>query len=201
MPPLQKARPPEVKPNPLHPVSGPEDVLKGETVTMIFPGPGNVNLNLDDGKGVVTFHPGVQEVPVALADHWYLWDKGVEKYTPPSPSSPLLTEHHVLFLRHRGYVIDNVAQAEKFFEGLDNGELRTAFLMDAGRWKPEEKEPEEPTVSDVDLTSMTKAQLAVHADEAHGVELDLNKMTRDQMVAEIQRLRAEDNALNSGGRD
>jgi hypothetical protein len=77
----------EVKPTSITPVVGkpplavemfPDD----ETVTMVFPQP--VNVMLPNYKQV-RFEAGPQEVPVRLADNWYLKANRVVPYAPVLP--------------------------------------------------------------------------------------------------------------------
>ena len=55
------------------------------TVTMVFPK--RVLLQYRLGQ-LVEFLPGIQEVPLSMADHQYLEANGVHKYTPPKPPEP-----------------------------------------------------------------------------------------------------------------
>jgi len=55
------------------------------TVTMVFPK--RVLLQYKLGQ-LVEFLPGIQEVPVSMANHQYLEANGVQRYTPPKPPEP-----------------------------------------------------------------------------------------------------------------
>lgn len=53
---------------------------------MLFPRPMKLAVTHDN---VVSFREGPQEVPVELADHWYLKNNGVKAYEPAAPLAPL----------------------------------------------------------------------------------------------------------------
>lgn len=78
---------PRPKPLGFGPVDKPFDAVKSmpnvRTVTMTFV---RRVLLLRDGR-YYEFQPGVQEVPVVLADDWYLKQMGATRYEP-SPAAP-----------------------------------------------------------------------------------------------------------------
>jgi hypothetical protein len=115
----------------------PADVVGTEgTVTMFFPR--KVLLTLDDHRRV-EFNPGIQEVPLNLADHQYLKLNGVTRHDKTAPatveqeqakqSNVVLGEPHVKFLQDRGYPVMTVEHANKFFNNL-MPEERVGFLYD-----------------------------------------------------------------------
>lgn len=133
----------------VQPPKSPEQVREpGEgTVMMVFPRP--VRLTTKDGP--VDFKAGINEVPEHLADEPWLKHNGVKrqgaKGSEPAPGSweaaaadlprtveASMTEHHVAFLRHRGYQVENVEAAQKFYERL-NVDQRESFMTAATEWE------------------------------------------------------------------
>jgi hypothetical protein len=70
------------------PASSPVPIDPDEpTVTMIFKE--KCTLQLDDGRGTVTFDPGIQEVPESLADHWWLKANAMRYQRTPAEAKAL----------------------------------------------------------------------------------------------------------------
>lgn len=158
----------------------PKHLANEPTVTCVFPH--KVSVQLDDGAGLVTFNPGIQEVPTSLATeypktgmHWYLKQNGVTRYEKPEEPMPEITDRHVEFLRSQGHNVTTVEGVRRFVESLDSEKRRTFFA--AAAWQPEpipvkETKPASVPTTPVNLDAMTKAQIVEHAAEAHGLDLD-----------------------------
>lgn len=186
---------PLIERGPLNEKLTPDTLLAGDTVTMNFPQ--TVKLQLDDGAGTVTFFAGVQQVPKALANHWWLRDNGARPYNAkvakPLSSDPAIanklpqmTERELRFLQSRGYrQMTSVSDVQVYYETMDPL-ARPGFQKSVDEWWAEETKSQEPLP---ELSEMTKVQLAEHASEAHDVELDPAKMNKDEMIAEIEKLR------------
>lgn len=59
-------------------------------------------------------------------------DPGLKPLTPILPME--ITEHHVKFLQFKGYQVQTVEDAQKFFDNIPP-DLRPGFLEDAAAWK------------------------------------------------------------------
>jgi hypothetical protein len=134
---------PLVQRSPLNERLTPDNFLEGDTVTMSFPK--TVKLQLDDGDGNVTFFPGVQEVPVEYARHWWLRHNGVTVYDPkaakksavadPAVENKLakMTERELMFLQARGYQVSSIQDAQMFYENMDPI-ARPGFMASVDVW-------------------------------------------------------------------
>lgn len=60
--------------------------LKEPMVSMLFPGPAQVRLALNDGR-ILVFEPGVRQVPQSLVDHEWLRVHGVKLVPGATPVS------------------------------------------------------------------------------------------------------------------
>jgi hypothetical protein len=120
-----------------------EAVQEGEdTVTMVFPQA--VRLTANDGR-VVDFKPGVQEVPESLADHSYLRLNGVKKHNgkggwrgklkpqKTQDEKPVMTQHHVEFLKANGVEVADVNDAQRQFDALSPDEQKE-FMEEADKF-------------------------------------------------------------------
>lgn len=154
------------------------------TVTCVFPH--KVSVQLDDGAGLVTFEPGIQEVPVSLADneitgmHWYLKQNKVSRYEKPEEPMPPIAEKHILFLQSQGHNVTSLEGVRRFVEGLDADKRRTFFA--AAEWAPEVK-AKKPVEAEVNLDAMTKKQIVEHAAEVHGLDLDHDDSKADLIAS------------------
>src|SRR5580693_50624 len=136
----QLAPPPIIHANPRNETLNAKTFLDGETVTMHFPKP--VKLQLDDGAGTVEFYPGTQEVPRALANHWWLksngvkaYGKGIQKPSPEDPVQPLarMTERELGYMQSQGWRVYTVPDAQMSYENMDPI-ARPEFLKAAQKW-------------------------------------------------------------------
>jgi hypothetical protein len=73
--------------------------------------------------------------------------------TPAGPTNPEITQHHVNFLRSRGYKVADVSAATKFIAGM-NVKDRATFFADAAVWK--EPVPGMRTVPDSEEEEITE---------------------------------------------
>jgi hypothetical protein len=211
----QQAQPPILTPSPksLRPEEQPNPPTPNERLTVhnwkdaemvTAVVPKLTKLQLPDGEGIVTFYPGVQEIPRQLINHWWLKANGIKAYAKgaqtakpaaddPAQPLPKMTERELGYIQSLGVHIETVPQAQQYFEQLEPL-ARGNFLANAQAWAvkkaAEEKDGEDEVPGgDVDLSKLTKAQLTDHAEEHHGIVLDPNSMTKDELVAEIEKLR------------
>jgi len=119
-----------------------EAVQEGEdTVTMVFPRA--VRLTANDGR-VVDFKPGVQEVPESLADHSYLKLNGAKRHDnkggwrgklkpQKAQEKPVMTQHHVEFMKANGVEVADVNDAQRQFDALSSDEQKE-FMGEAEKF-------------------------------------------------------------------
>lgn len=183
----------------------PSDIIKeGEkTSTMLFPHRVVVNL----GGTFVDYPEGVHEVPESLTNfqvngkdtglHWYLKANKVKAYAAPKyPPDKLITAtaDHLEFAKSVGVSVESVADMQKFLNGLNSTE-RAAFLTDFKEFQavPKEKTSAETEGEQTppDLNSMSKKDLAAHAKDVHGLELNPKENTKEELISAIQEAAAK----------
>lgn len=132
-----------------------------KTVTMTFPR----KVRVTTRDGLIDFPAGVQEVPEHLADHPYLKHSGVKRHATSSNKSgwqkhaddnlekdatqAQMTEHHVDFLRSRGYRIEDAAQAQRFYDNLP-ADNQPGFLEEAAAHRPDSEYEKQRRVQDAE---------------------------------------------------
>jgi hypothetical protein len=176
----------------------PDNFLDGPTVTAIFPK--TVKLQLDEGEGTVTFHPGTQEVPEELMRprmHWWLKAQGVREYGKTKvnktldPADPTARGVHKItvdefkYMQSSGCPVGSVEAAQQFFEGLEPA-AREALLEKAKGFQAPKPLP--PQLKDEDFERLTKAQLVEWATKTYKVDLDpgLTKAALVEFIEELQ---------------